>query len=1085
MVWARIRRSVAAVSVVCLWGFFPDSRSASAESGEPAPGEAFDAAPFAATVLEEPGSSYGVSWGEPRKVRRLEIEFDPGAAFPPAEKLRVQYWHKTWDGRPDPIQAETGVARAGWTPTDDWTNGAWKEADARVRMDGQRWSCEFAPTGEREFKGLGQPGVSYRKTLKIRVVADQGLPRVRRFRALTDAVCRPLTVRIVWGQPAAPGLRFEGGNPGRFEIFNGTVRAVRPHQDPRVTVGSDLRFVLPAGTQGGIEADLLVAVDPARDSYDRTIVTVRTEHNPFSFAAAEVARGDRILVDDLGALAVRGDDAITVEGFRHARREFPGRSVYDRVFEAEEQTLARAWNDMPLKHPLYFVHGLPGNRNAMRQDPNGEVAITGIGRWFHLPRSGKDTDRKGWQGEYLTLGFGFPPADRRAGRELLEGYLPLLRTWWVDGPVFYEQETILDKLDPDLSDIRVDDPTVLLVRVRVVNTSGSEAGTARLRLTSHAGGSERLSVEGDRVTASSDAGKRFRYLFKTGGRGTLGQTGDAVEWSLELAPGQSHELRMAIPSITLAGPEEIAALGKRGFEADSRRVCEFWRRLTARGTQIETPEPWLNGLYKAVLRHVEVNCVRDAQAPRRYARVATFSYGVFPNESVMMISDLDHRGFHEAARECLQAFLDFQGTVPLPGNFQSSDGIFYGAGGYEHVGYNKHHGYVMWNMADHWWHTRDRQWMDGAAPKLVKACDWVTRERRATTTQAPGGARPIEYGFLPAGGLEDVQDYWYWLATNVNTVWGFDALAAALADYGHPDAPRLVNDAKAYHDDVVRGLTESRVRTPVVRLRDGTYVPKYPSHLHERGRSVGWIRETLEGSLFLLIHGLVPPDAPEAAWILKDYEDNLYISDAYGYSIPVFDRFWFSRGGFSMQANLLDGPIPYLYRDEVKHCLRAYFNGFASAFYPEIRMCNEHSNPELGYPAGDHFKSSDEANLTSWLRLMFVREKKPDLYLGQAIPRYWLAEGRRVGIERAASHFGPLSLWITSHADQGEIRATLTPPERNRPRTIYLRLRHPQGKPIQGVTVNGKDHDKFDAAKEWIVLPGSIQGPQEVVARYK
>ena len=269
-----------------------------------------------------------------------------------------------------------------------------------------------------------------------------------------------------------------------------------------------------------------------------------------------------------------------------------------------------------------------------------------------------------------------------------------------------------------------------------------------------------------------------------------------------------------------------------------------------------------------------------------------------------------------------------------------------------------------------------------------------------------------------------------------------------------------------------------------MRLRDGTYVPKYPSHLHERGRAHGWIRETLEGSLFLLIDGLLSPNAPEASWIVKDYEDNLYISDTYGYAIPVFDQFWFSRGGFSMQANLLDGPFAYLQRDEIKHCLRAYFNGFASAFYPEVRMCNEHSKPELGYPAGDHFKSSDEANLTYWLRLMFVHEQGDDLYLGQAIPRYWLADGQHVGIERAASRFGPLSLSITSKAAQGEIHATVTPPQRNRPQKTYLRLRHPEGKPIQSVTLNGKSYDKFDVQKEWIVLPGDAQGPLEIVARY-
>ena len=154
---------------------------------------------------------------------------------------------------------------------------------------------------------------------------------------------------------------------------------------------------------------------------------------------------------------------------------------------------------------------------------------------------------------------------------------------------------------------------------------------------------------------------------------------------------------------------------------------------------------------------------------------------------------------------------------------------------------------------------------------------------------------------------------------------GLRALAAALADFGHPEAARLQAEAKAYHDDFMRAIEEARILCPVVRLRDGTYVPKYPSRLYERGRCHGWLRETLEGSIHLLITGLIAPDSPQADWILKDFEDNLYISDTYGYAIPAFDIFWFSRGGFSMQANLLGGPLPYLYRDEIKHYLRGVF----------------------------------------------------------------------------------------------------------------------------------------------------------------
>ena len=423
------------------------------------------------------------------------------------------------------------------------------------------------------------------------------------------------------------------------------------------------------------------------------------------------------------------------------------------------------------------------------------------------------------------------------------------------------------------------------------------------------------------------------------------QEGGSVAWTASLKPGASRLLRVAIPSITLSQEADIELLRKLNFDAEAKRVCAFWRGITAQGTQIQTPEPWINDFYKAHVRHLLINCFKELDTEYLHAHVGTFHYGVYPSESVMMISDLDRRGYHDQARRNYDAFLHYQGTVALPGNFKSSEGEFYGVGGHETGGYNKSHGYVMWGMAEHWWYTRDRDWMEKAAPGMVKACEWVIRERQGTMTpdQKTEGRdrrqRPpptsvlrllssvLEYGWLPAGSLEDVTDYWNWLATNSATVWGFRNLADALADFGHPEGKRLQQEAQAFYDDFMRGITESRILCPVVRLRDGTYVPKIPSRPQERGRAYGWIREVLEGSMFLPAYGLLAPTAPETRWILKDYEDNLYISDRYGYSIPSYDAFWFSRGGFSMQANLLDGPLPYLWRDDVKHYLRAYFNG--------------------------------------------------------------------------------------------------------------------------------------------------------------
>ncbi len=1063
-------------SVVLVW-----VRIAVGAATLPVAGAPFDATPFGFVEDDQP-DSYRVRWADPRKIRQVVVEFDPADKPPAPNSIRLQYWHAGWDGKPEPIQSEKGAGGVGWEHMDDWTNGAWKDADARVAVSGHSWIYTFAPTGDKEFP-KSAPGVTFRKTLQVRLVSETKLPRPKRFAAMTDANYQPLTMRILFGKPGHSAIPVGDVEAGHLEIFNGAVIALRPLPSAEV---SDARWKLPAQGDSGVEADLLVAVDRLNPGYDRTVVTVRSGTRPFSFAADEVARGDRVLVDDLGVLVVRGQDTITLEGCRRYRREFAGRTVYSRVAEAEEQTLAKAWEAMPLKHPLYFVHGLPGNRNAMHQDGAGMVSLTGSKRWFTVPSSPKDTPHKQWAGDFLELHWGLPNDHRVNARELKDGYLPLLTSWYRDGVLCYEQTTVLDKLDGQLTGVALDDPTVLLMRIRIVNTSDAQPATARLRLSTLAEGKpEPVSLEGDRLLAKWQDQPRLRYVVRGLGKGTLEAKDRQIGWSMPLGPKEAYDLYFLIPSITLDNPEQISALVSRDFQEAADRVCGFWKKQLSRGCAITTPEPWLNDFYKAHLQHMLVNCYQEIGSDRLHAHVGTFGYGAFPDESVMMISDLDRRGYHDEARRCYQSFLDYQGTVGMPGNFKSKEGTLYGAGGHDDGGYNKSHAWVMWGLAEHWWHTRDRAWMEAAAPKLIASCQWVIRERQQTMRTNADGSKPLEYGFLPTGSLEDVTDYWSWLVTNACTDWGFQALSKALADYGHPEAARLQREAEAFHEDLMRGFEESRILAPVVRLRDGTYVPKYPSRLYERGRTHGWLRETLEGSIHLLITGLLDARSPKAEWILKDFEDNLYISEEYGYAIPVFDVFWFSRGGFSMQANLLGGPLPYLDRDEIKHFLRAYFNGFASAFYPDIRMFNEHSLPELGYPAGDHYKTSDEAQSTYWLRLMFVHEQGGDLYLGQAIPRYWLADGQHVGIERAASHFGQLSLRIESHASRGEISATLDraafPAQ---PKTMYLRLRHPEQKRIKEVLVNGKPHTRFDADKEWVLLPGDTQGRVEVKARY-
>jgi hypothetical protein len=192
-----------------------------------------------------------------------------------------------------------------------------------------------------------------------------------------------------------------------------------------------------------------------------------------------------------------------------------------------------------------------------------------------------------------------------------------------------------------------------------------------------------------------------------------------------------------------------------------------------------------------------------------------------------------------------------------------------------------------------------------------------------------------------------------------------------------------------------------------------------------------------------------------------------------------FDKYWFGRGGMSMQACLLLDVEPYLYRDDVKHALRALFNAEAAQYFPDERMNTEHALPALGDWTGDHYKSSDESNVAGWLRYLFVREEGDALLVGQAIPREWLRAGQRCGIERTATYFGPASVVFSGGDNQ--ITAQLDTPRRNPPQEIRLRFREPDGRPLSAVELNGNPWKKFKG--EWVYLPADA-GQATVVAHY-
>ncbi|MDO8681871.1 MAG: hypothetical protein Q7N50_00105 [Armatimonadota bacterium] len=1012
---------------------------------EPKTGEMMDAAPFGEIRSWEDGKDIGVLWEDFRDIFKVVVEF--ADAPPDPSTVKLQYWSSVWPKRRVPRNVVSGSGGAGWINIGDWYNGEWIDADVDVKIDGKVWTYTFRSLIAKEFPDLKDFDADYRATYKVRLLFSGKAAQMAAFHAFTDTTWDQTKAIVEWSGNTAAGQVWD-----KVEAFNGYAANVKPKD-------------------GGLAMDIWYSKPVAIHSFDDTIVTIRAKKNSFSFAAKELVKGKRIYIREYGVLVQSAQEPATFEEVEEAYQKAT-KDLYRQIHDLPEQTLDRAWSDMPRKGRIYMPLAVEGGRQHFGIQPNGDIRMS---RNWQMRIQASDSDKAKWKTKEMFIKFGLPHGSKTgACRE--EGDLPIANTWYEKDGVRYVQDafaTVLyGKLPPE-GRINAEEAQALMLRFRFTNCNDMPSKVVLpIEVELQKEGLEPLVEKAGLIYSKTDEGDLLRVYVNTNGIAKLTGEEKTIKCEVEVPARKTVEFYATIAFQTLETADEIAQLKKLNFDEQHKMIAGYWRKRLSESSQLKTPEPMINEFYSAHASHLLINSENEVNGRNDHAmlKVGTFHYGVFSNESVMMTSDMNRRGYHDLVEKCMQTWIDYQSTAELPGDYTNINGVFYGAGGYEDGGYNQHHGWTLWGMAEHYWFTGDKKWLEKAAPNLIKGCDWIIEQRSRTKTDECAGLRAIEYGLMPPGSLEDIPDWRCWMSNNDFNFWGMNNVAKALIAIGHPDGKRLLKEAGDYREDIRKAFFEAMARSPVVALRDGSYVPSIPSEVHRRGRCFGWITETLEGSIYLLRTGVIDPDEPMAQLIMKDYEDNRYLSDSYGYQIPFFERDWFSLGGFSQQPNLLCSPTPYLTRDEIKHYIRAYFNAFAAGYFPERGMITEHPLPNLGDYAGDHFKSSDEALNTSWVRWMFIWDETDELHLGKAIPRYWLADGQEIGVERAQTHFGEMSIRLKSSAASGSIEMTVEPPTRRAPTATYARFRHPEGKSMNRVTVNGKPYSNFNAEKEWVIL---------------
>jgi hypothetical protein len=230
-----------------------------------------------------------------------------------------------------------------------------------------------------------------------------------------------------------------------------------------------------------------------------------------------------------------------------------------------------------------------------------------------------------------------------------------------------------------------------------------------------------------------------------------------------------------------------------------------------------------------------------------------------------------------------------------------------------------------------------------------------------------------------------------------------------------------------------------------------------------------WCYDVELGAHHLVPQGVLDPNSRDVEWMMDHMEDVQFLNEGwFACSKPESKNNPFDFGGFGkIQPYYARNAEVYALRDDVKPFIRAYFNTLPTLLNREDLSVWEHFNA-----TGAFNKTHETGYFLHQTRLMLVQERGDSLWLAPFVTDQWLKDGMTISVANAPTEFGPVSYQITSHVAQGHIEASIEAPKRTPPNQIVLRLRHPEGKPMRAVTVNGKRHTDFDAKRETVTLPG-------------
>ncbi len=548
---------------------------------------------------------------------------------------------------------------------------------------------------------------------------------------------------------------------------------------------------------------------------------------------------------------------------------------------------------------------------------------------------------------------------------------------------------------------------------------------------------------------------------------SLKQEPKGLVLSGRLAGGAGARCTVFIPAWKVG-----AAFCRANSKALSTNAAEvYWRVFLEPAMQVETPDALWNDLVRASQVHCAIAARNEERGARIAPWIASASYGPLESEANSIIRGMDMNGHADFARRSLEYFLRKRNAA----GFITT--------GYTLVGT----GEFLWTLGEHCQRAGDGEWLRRIAPEVVPICQWVIRQRTKTKQLDLHGHKVPEYGLMPPGVTADWGRFAYRFFNDAQYCAGLEMAGRALAGIGEPAAGAILEEARQYREDLVGAFHWTQSRAPVVPLANGTWVPADPAILgcfgrveeflpgEDGGRT--WCYSIEAGAHHLAANGILDAASRDVAWMIDYLEDVQFLRSGWpDYPEAANRRDPFNLGGFAkLQPYYCRIAEVYALRDEVKPFIRSAFNAVPSLLNLENLSFCEHFH---------NYGAWNKTHETGWFlcqaATMFVMERGDELWLAPFVPSHWLQDGMTVRVRNAPTRFGKAGFVLQYSAAKAAIEARLQLPAQTTARKVVLRLRHPQGKPMLSVTVQGKPHTDFDPRRETITL---APGNGEVVVR--